>query len=369
MKYLLLLLFIFSQNSHAQKHTKVFFEVSSADNIDSLFLVKGSSPYNAENLVDSTKLTNHKGGFKIALSEPGAYIVRTSLSKGVILLFFFGIPGEKMNVRWLINGPNNSTAIFENSPVNKTYYEEVTGPGILAINKMNAASNSAYSNSSSVDSIKRAIFNSQGKFWADSLRKIYFKHIKLYPKNFSALFMLNLLYNKYSEVEVAAFLKSLPRKLKNHSLARQIAYNKFELTKITKFASFDLYERSGKKFDYKPFEDKIVLVDFWASWCGPCLANIPKIDSLQHKYKDKGFAILGVSIDKDRKAWLKALATEKMSWQNVIEAKAMEGMSVKYFQISDIPRYVILGKGGVILDRDVKITEADDVINRVLNEK
>lgn len=97
------------------------------------------------------------------------------------------------------------------------------------------------------------------------------------------------------------------------------------------------------------FKGKVVLLDFWASWCGPCKQSIPKLKQQYAKYKDKGFEILSVSIDEKTEAWHKALEEEKMPWTQVISPDMDKTM--EEYMFNGIPTLYLVDKEGKILDK------------------
>jgi thiol-disulfide isomerase/thioredoxin len=103
----------------------------------------------------------------------------------------------------------------------------------------------------------------------------------------------------------------------------------------------------GKPVSIDSFKGKYLLVDFWASWCGPCRQAIPKIIKLYEKYNSKGFEVFSISIDKDEKAWRKALLDEEMPWKQVLSPDM--NATMKLFNFSGIPTLYFLDKEGKIV--------------------
>lgn len=105
----------------------------------------------------------------------------------------------------------------------------------------------------------------------------------------------------------------------------------------------------GNKQSLEQFKGKYVLIDFWASWCGPCRQAIPKVQSLYDKNKAKGFDVVSVSIDTDTNAWKKAMAEEKMAWMQLLSDNKEKTM--EQFQFSGIPTLYLIDPNGNIVTK------------------
>ncbi len=101
-------------------------------------------------------------------------------------------------------------------------------------------------------------------------------------------------------------------------------------------------------FHFQSLKGKILLVDFWAAWCGPCRAENPNVVKAWQKYKDKGFDVLGISFDTNRDKWLKAVKDDRLTWTQVSDLKGWGNEAGKLYGINLIP-------ANVLLDKDQKI--------------
>lgn len=97
-----------------------------------------------------------------------------------------------------------------------------------------------------------------------------------------------------------------------------------------------------------------VLVDFWAKWCGPCRAENPNIVRVYNKYKDKGFTVFGVSLDRNRADWLKGIEDDNLTWTHVSDLKYWQSEAAQTYNITAIPFSLLLDPNGVIIDKNLR---------------
>lgn len=114
------------------------------------------------------------------------------------------------------------------------------------------------------------------------------------------------------------------------------------------------------------FRGKILVMDFWASWCGPCRAEIPHLKEAYAKYGDKGVAFFSVSIDKSDAAWKKALGEENMPWEQVCAPQAGKDV-MRLYQFSGIPYVLVLDKEGRIVGTNLRGQALMDKLEELVN--
>ncbi|MEL6719662.1 MAG: TlpA disulfide reductase family protein [Bacteroidota bacterium] len=110
----------------------------------------------------------------------------------------------------------------------------------------------------------------------------------------------------------------------------------------------------GEDLKLSDLRGKIVLVDFWASWCGPCRRENPNVVKMYEKYKDKGFEILGVSLDKQKGRWLQAIEQDRLTWPQVSDLKGWQNEVAALYSVRSIPSTVLLDAEGKILARNLR---------------
>ena len=114
----------------------------------------------------------------------------------------------------------------------------------------------------------------------------------------------------------------------------------------------------GKPVDWESYRGKVVLVDFWATWCGPCRAEIPNVLEMYEAYHDKGFDVLGVSLDATPEAAEKYVAENKLPWSSIFpkneDEREWSNPLVGYYGITGIPTAILVGKDGKVVNMNAR---------------
>ena len=117
---------------------------------------------------------------------------------------------------------------------------------------------------------------------------------------------------------------------------------------------FELPTPEGENYQLSDLRGKYVLLDFWAAWCAPCRDENPNIVENYHAYKDKGFTVLGVSLDRDREAWLKAIEDDELEWTQLSDLQMWNSPVARLYNINAIPMSIMLDPDGRIVGKNLR---------------
>jgi peroxiredoxin len=129
---------------------------------------------------------------------------------------------------------------------------------------------------------------------------------------------------------------------------------------------FDQATNDGRRLGPKDFKGKVLLLDFWASWCLPCRRSNPDLVRIYNKYKDKGFVILGISLDEDGGKWKSAIKDDKLAWDQVSDLKGWDNEVAKMYNVQEIPSAFLIDKDGKIVALGFHADELEKLLKEFL---
>jgi thiol-disulfide isomerase/thioredoxin len=288
-------------------------------------------------------------------------------------LRFLLAPG-KMFISFKISGSITSGSELQRE---KERWDEKRAIWLSARRKTSDARADPMTNKKGVDSLTAALrMDSLSKRW-DSLGRIIRdmdgKYIKSHPDSYLSAYLLDQQKRHFAIGTIEAYYGALAPEVKRSSLGHEVLEYVYPLTDDNEFRKANplidkelerqldtmrsvyelrLMDISGKVVELSAFKNKYLVIDFWASWCGPCLANVPYLNKLIKSYGQDSIGFISISLDRDLGQWKKTSLNHKIEGVQLCDSNAFNGVAAIYCKAIYVPHYVIAGKDGRIIDYD-----------------
>ena len=195
---------------------------------------------------------------------------------------------------------------------------------------------------------------------ADLARTAYVKkYIMDNPQNPVSTFVAWDKMGLFSVTEIDQIMGSISAKILATAFGSTLKDRASTVKKTTigaQYADFEFTDDKGNKVRFSDIlgKGKYVMIDFWASWCGPCRADLPHLKEVYNLYHPSGFEVISVSMDDNKQQWLKAVKEEKMPWLQVSNLKAFSGALSKLYNFDGIPTCILVDPEGKIVTRNMR---------------
>jgi thiol-disulfide isomerase/thioredoxin len=319
---------------------------------------------------DSVKV-DEKGDFslKFDTKEPSFYRIRLAENNYILLIvndkeqIQFNADANNLGKTAQVKGSKESALLFEATHQLQSNAER--------LDSLNSIFQKEQGNPA-IDSIKNVLQAAYNKMTA--LENAYIKNF--IDKNNTSMACLAVI-DKLTPDEHLDYYKKLDaglsKTLPNNSYTKMFHDKVVELSRLSigsEAPEITLNTPDGKSIPLSSLKGKVVLIDFWASWCRPCRAENPNVVRIYDKYKNKGFDVYSVSLDKDKEAWIKAINDDHLIWpSHVSDLGYWQSSVVKQYNISGIPFTCLIDKEGKIAAKSLRGEELDMKVRELLGIK
>jgi peroxiredoxin len=362
-----LLLILHQQIYYSQKGGKIIIE-GCAPAFEGQYLYLHHK-WNNRDYTDSVRVTKGKFLYKGVTSEPNMYwfTPENNISYPVNFIFF-AEPGKmKARIRGL-----DSFALSEISgvKVQKDYIDYLMLSNLFVRRQQGLQQD--YSRAAQEGKFQEA---NEINIKLHNLNNEYLSALKDYVKAHpasavSGWIIYKELNNPAIPLEIVQeFTNLLDEKFKKTKFG-QLATERIRQAQGTvvggKALDFTLNTPEGKPVSLSSFRGKYVLLDFWASWCGPCRMENPHVVAAYHKFKDKNFTVLGVSLDNNKERWIDAIQRDGLVWTHVSDLKGWASDAARLYGVNAIPQNYLIGPDGTILAKNLRGPQLEEKLLEIL---
>ena len=330
--------------------------VDNAKNGDTVFI----ATLNDTQFIPSDTLLIENGKFKLTRkncdsTEICSYYYQTADNEVYSNIFF----AEKGKVKIHI-GEKPTISGTENNDIYQTFVDSL----YTIHEKMNTLYNKAIEESGTDLNLEDFEGSEELNSLDRQATEIIHRHIEKYADKPAGYFIFLSCYHMYSPDEILDVIAILPEAYQNtpfiNHLKNETLHN-LSTTVGQPFINVSIPDINGQTLDLRNIveNNKLTLVDCWASWCGPCCMEMPNVVDLYAKYKSKGLEIVGISFDKDKNSWKKAVKEMNMTWPQVSELKSWDNEMAQLYGISSIPYTILIDQKGTIVAKQLRGEELE----------
>lgn len=320
-------------------------------------------------LSDSAKVVNGKFNFALKGTEPAMHWITLTNDANAqpSYVFFADAEPSRLNV---IGGDSLLYSTAEGGSTQKDYMEYRTMISNLVVRQQKMQADYTTASQNGDNNAMKAIQDEYQNLNAEYLKGLK-DFIKSHPKSaMSAFIIANDLNNANIPMEeMIEALGYVDKSLETNSNIRT-ANKRIESVRGTMVGypanDFSQNTPEGKPLKLSDFKGKYVLIDFWASWCRPCRMENPNVVAAYNRFKEKGFTVLGVSMDSNKDAWVSAIRADNLTWPHVSDLKGWGNEVGIMYGVKGIPQNFLIDKEGKIVAKNLRGAELDQKLAEII---
>ncbi len=312
-------------------------------------------------VIDSSEVTAGTFTFKGKVEFPDQYVLQFGSTNNQMALFI-----ENSPIEVIVNLDSIQASTIKGSEVNDTY-EALQDSKEVLNNQMELVYTDfkTTTNPTLKKELERKL---------DSLDlvavQVSKKFIKENPQSILSPFIIDREIVYYLELdELEELVNGIIPTLNDYSHTKNLK-QRIELLRTLQpgmvAPEFTQNDTAGNPVNLSDFKGKYLLIDFWASWCGPCRRANPTVVAAYQKFESKGFTILGVSMDKDREKWLQAISKDGLTWKHVSTLEGWDNPVGKLYGVNSIPHAILIDPEGKIIKRGLHAEELDSLLSELI---